>query len=214
MTLHVFAQHHERAMLEEVPELPWLRKVYNRGLGLAELQTDRLADGRLIMSDFEHPHGAAYVGLLNGRSHRKYARTGFSWADLPARLVDRIGPDVVLAPWTTNVGPCPTQNWLEFSEQMHPGMTPLVLELCRLVGISVWPKRVSLWANDFLCPRGVWDDWRWHWRRAFRAMLDVYGWNPPFADSNIDAARKPAYLMERITTAYFAARQDLTILQY
>lgn len=215
--IHVFAQHHEPAMLAEIPPLAWVTPVHNRTLRMNPtfLQTDQLADGRVIMSGLEHPDGTVYAGLLNGRAHHKYSYLGFRWETAVRHLVVRLGTwNAVVGLWTTDAGPAPCRDWLEFSEGHHPGISSLTQLICDKAGIKLKPKRRSVWANDFICHRSVWDDWRKHWRAAFWAMHKIWGLNPPLPDWSVDPARKPAYLMERVTTAYFAARNDLEIVQF
>jgi hypothetical protein len=207
--LRVFAFYHDRDVLAEVPDRPWVVKGHMPDLSP---QFDpRLGEGRLILSPVvEDAGGAEYVGGVNGRAHRKYA--DFRWEDFEARLRPHLHPGRVVALWPTGRGPVPTDDWLRFSEAYHPGMAAPVRELCAAVGIEICAGRPSLWANDFVCHRDVWRDWLNTYRRAATWAVGRWGYDPPFADPPDGRERKVAYLLERVTTAYFAARADLAVV--
>lgn len=205
--LHVFVPYHQPEMLSRVPQRPWLTKILLGDLKIdpPEYQDNRLGEGRLFLSNLEHPPGAEWVGVLNARCPEKYVK--FDWDTVPVAIGDGLDPRAVFAPWPTLNGW--SNDWLRYSESVHPGMESLLNQLTPGPIQSV-RRRPSLWGNDFVCHRTVWDRWLDFWRQCFFYHHTVYGFDPPFACDPKYNGRKPALLYERVTTLFFAL-WDFTI---
>jgi hypothetical protein len=108
----------------------------------------------------------------------------------------------VAAPWPTINGW--SDDWLAYTETVHRHMKG-ILNLCVPKQVDrTWWNCPSLWGNDFVCHRAVWDEWLGFWKKSFVHLHWVYGFYPPFrCDPKYDD-RKPALLYERVTTLFFA----------
>lgn len=213
MNFHLHIPYHTRPMLEEVPDQPWLTKHCLPDLKTANpwCQDNCFGEGRLFLaSGVEHPVWADYCGALNARSHHKYATDNFQWEKIPKAL-DEIAPNEVRCPWPTVNGW--SDNWMDYTESVHPGMGRLVAHACNHLHVELISEGPSLWANDFVCHREVWDGWLAFWRAGFHYLHGRFGNDPPFACGDQYKHRKPALLYERLTTAYFASRTDLKIVK-
>lgn len=214
MSLSVFILSHDPARLSAVPYLPeWSQRILLGGLrmGNPDFQDNSFGEGRLFLSDLEPPE-AEYVGQLNARTPTKYPWLKVDWPTLDKRVEAKIGPDVVLAPWPTDKGSAPTQDWSAFSEFVHPGMWKLLEEMSCFTGMGLAPN-LTLWANDFVCARAVWLDFRHFYREVVNHFFYKYGARLPFSDDLIDISRKPAYFYERVASLYFANQSKLKIVQ-
>jgi hypothetical protein len=212
-TFHVYALHHSMTVLREIPQLPWLEKVH-----LPSLITDPdngpkspFAEGRFFLSTLEPSEDYDYVGQLNGRSRDKYKWFDFRWETVGPRLCMTLQPDVVVATWPTGLGPTRRTDWLDYSDDKHPGIKTLMWEVAARSGMDPLSNRSTIWANDFVCHRDVWLGFRRYWTETVRWLYGKYGPDPPFAHHD-DPDRKIAYLGERVTCLYFANRYDLRIV--
>lgn len=208
--LHIFVPYHDFRVLGGVPQRPWLSRVLLPHLNLSDpsLRDNRLGESRLFLSSLRHPEGVDRVGVLNARCAQKYR--GFDWDAVPDLVKSLMtGPEKVLCPWPTVNGW--SDDWLAYSESVHPGMTRLIHQNLFQPMEDVC-RRPSLWGNDFICHRTVWDEWITYWRQAFNYYHGRYEFDPPFACDPKYDNRKPALLYERITTLYFAMRPDLHIV--
>ncbi len=213
MNLHLIVPYHTRPMLEEVPDAPWLTKYCLPDLHMnpPALQDNQFGEGRLFLcQDVRHPEWGEYVGVLNARCHKKYQTDNFDWGKVPA-AASSLYPIKVLCPWPTKNGW--SDDWMGYTESVHPGMNRLIAHACNHMKIELVSKGPSLWANDFICHREVWNSWLEFWRGAFHYLHGRFGNDPPFQCPDHYKYRKPALLYERMTTAYFASRTDLQIVK-
>lgn len=202
MELHVFAPYHDPAVLARLPARPWLTPVLLGDLtGLPPAWRDnRLGEGRLFLSNLEHPPDAPWVGVLNARCPDKYP--GFDWDAVPEAAAAAPAGSVVV-PWPTRNGW--SDDWLAYSEGVHPGLAGT---LCRWFDLDPDDPAFhapSLWGNDFVCRWAVWRRWRNFWVRTFFGLFARYGFAPPVAVAPRYAGRELALVMERVTTLFFAA---------
>jgi hypothetical protein len=111
--------------------------------------------------------------------------------------------------------PAPTNgiDWVAHCDRVHPGMAALIPELAESMHIPLVRTAPTFWTSNFICHRRVWTSYQ----RAFTAAcihVDArWTGDPPFDVGKYDPARKVAYLLERATMAYFAARSDLKIVK-
>jgi hypothetical protein len=215
-SLRVFAFYHKPEVLAAVPDLPFLVKGLMQDVrhGDPAFDDQCFGEGRLFLSDLVTKVQEDYIGIVNGRSHLKYANKGFTWDGLRDRLSPLLAPRNVVALWPTDSYVCATDDWLAFTDRMHPGMADLVVEMLGAAGVPCVPGRPSLWANDFVCHRTVFYQWLRAWRTCHAFAYHRWGKDLPISDFNIDPVRKPAYLLERATTAFFASRTDLTVVEF
>lgn len=211
---HLHVPYHTPTVLAEVPDEPWLTRYLLPDLHMnpPTLQTNLLGEGRLFLcQDVRHPEWADYVGVFNARAHRKYQIDGFCWDRVPGAFERQHGFKTVLCLWPTANGR--GDDWLAYSDIIHPGMGRLVAHACNHAGVELVRTRPSLWANDFICHWEVWEQWLTFWRASFHYLYGRFGPDPPFRCSDQYADRKPALLYERLTTAYFASREDLEVVR-
>ncbi len=215
--LYVFASGHTAERMAEVPDLPWVGKAFLPDLVLCGGKIrngpkNSLAEGRLFLADLPIPDGVNYVGQFNARAHRKYSFLRFDWNTLPEHLGAKLKPHVVIAPWRVSGE---TADWVAYSESQCPGMGDLIKEMADVSASSLEAGGKTLWANDFICYRRVWDDFVRCFRLCVNHVRRKYRGNLPFTiKKDLDPTRKSAYLYERIATMYFANRRDLEVVQF
>jgi hypothetical protein len=195
---HIFVLSHKKEILTQAPSGMGLEHVWLPGLDLpAEFQINALGEHRAFLAELE-PHADAHrVGYLNGRLDNKYGPHAF---DKALKLAERLQPQQVLRCWPART------TWRQQSDGFHKGMGVLIERLASQ--FSLRASGQSLWANDFVCSRELWEKWRAFWREAFAWCWHEFGLDPPYASDNLDKNRKPAYLYERIGTLFWA-NQDV-----
>lgn len=208
--IRIFGLYHKQAALDALPCAEWLVKINLNEL-LVEPRDNCLGEGRAFLADLDLGD-AEYIGFANARWNKKYHHIGVKFADIGKIAQKYLKPDIVLAPWPTNA-PWLNYgaNWAGLTLTMHPSMGALLTELSEFTGMKTTPLKISLWANDFICHRKVFLEWREHWQRCFKYFNDKYGLKLPFTKFNIDINRHPAYFYERLTTIFFANREDLKV---
>lgn len=217
--LHVYALGHTEATTAEAPNgLSWLEPVNLARLDLSPYPNgpdSPLGEGRLLLSGLNPPK-VDWVGQLNAYSDRKYAYRGWAWWRVPGTVAGRNNPNLVFAACPSFGGrasmPCP---WPEFPDRTRPGSLSLLKEMAEVLGMPVHGDRPVPWANDFVCSRIVWEDFRAAFRECVAHFHARYGFDPPFGRVNADTQleKKPAYLYELVACLYFAARRDLEVVQ-
>lgn len=208
--LKIFGLYHKQPILDALPNVDWLTKI-----NLSELKTEyqynNLGECRAFLVDLDLGN-AEYIGFANARWNKKYHHINVKFEQIGQIADKHMRPDLVLAPWPTNafwlnVG----ADWAALTLTMHPSMGQLLTELATTTGLSTVPNKISLWANDFICHRTVFIEWREHWRKCFKHFHGKYGLKLPFTKFNVDVNRHPAYFYERLTTIFFANRTDLKV---
>jgi len=200
-------------LLDLAPEHPMYERLHLPSLSIGALQNNMLGEGRAFFLDYSSSEGMEYVGFVNARWNEKYFRLRTKLQDLPD-VVDRFAaPGIVLAPWPTNCSWLDYgTDWYRLSVEQHCTMEGLLQELAELTGLSVAPRNLTFWANDFICHWSVFEDWLQFWRSTFSYFMKKYGFELPFSISNTDPSRYCAYFYERFSTIYFANRDDLRVL--
>lgn len=208
----VFFPYHTDEHWDDVPPYPWGRKLHlNQLKGLRpEHQDDRLGETRMFLADLNIPPGVDYVGQYNARAKKKYGWMGWDWGRLGEKLLPRLHPGRVVALWVSDLCPGRTDDWVAWSEANHPGMLKLLREMSEVSGRPLVASR-TLWANDFVCHREVWQGFVDFFRPVFNHFWDKYGLDVPLSYYNTTGDRRPAYLYERIAAHYFSTRFDLDI---
>jgi hypothetical protein len=208
--LRIFGLYHKQATLDNLPNADWLVKI-----NLNELQTKHqhncLGEGRAFLADLDLGN-ADYIGFANARWNKKYHHIGVKFADISNIIQKHIEPKLVIVPWPTNapwlnVG----ANWAALTLTMHPSMGKLLTELSKITGMKTTPNKISFWANDFVCHRKIFLELREHWRKCFNHFNTKYGLKLPFTKFNVDINRHPAYFYERVTTIFFANKDNLKV---
>ena len=202
--LKIFILSHKKDVLDRVPNLGYFEKLDLSVLPLGQYQDNRLGEGRAFLADLKIDN-AAYLGFLNGRLPQKYPK--LKWNSAIKSIQSQLKPENVLFAWGA------ASDWANFSEKVHPGIKKVIQELADFTGLKLTTGRISLWANDFICHRKVWLEWREFWKKCFFEFHKRYNWNFSFSNKGLDPNRKPAYFYERITTLYFANRPDLRLCQ-
>lgn len=213
--LTLFILYHAEAMLRAVPPLSHFVKINLATLPI-KYCSNLLGEGRAFLANLD-TGGADYVGFINARWDQKYPDLSTRLRTLPTTVMRAIDSGVlyrqsVLAPWTTD---CQwsniSANWYDFTIRTHRTMQPLLAEWQALTGLSFNTGRRSFWANDFICHRLTYLDFRDYWRACFHHFQRKYGYILPFSTWGLDVSRQPAYFYERCSVAYWANRLDLTV---
>lgn len=103
---------------------------------------------------------------------------------------------------------CTTSDWLRQAESCHPGIQTELIKLFRAAGIKWDCTRLGPLTNSFVAPRHVWEEFLPVWLRGFIAAQDQVN-SHLYEGSMCKSGLEGAYLLERITTAYFSGRADL-----
>jgi hypothetical protein len=209
--MRLFVLSHRQDLLDAVPNQLCFYKVNLSRLRLGRYQNNLLGEGRALLYDLDD-NDAEYLGFINARWDYKYPNLQTRLTNLDNTVWPQLEATRVLAPWTTGTSYW-GNDWYNQAIEVHPSMAGLLTELASYTGLSLKTDRSSLWANDFICYRDVWHDWRQFWRRCFSHFHNRYGFLLPYRSENMDVSRMPAYFYERVTTLYFANRNDLQVVQ-
>ena len=160
-------------------------------------QTNLLAESRQY---FIKVKDCEYIGFLSA-NRNKYNNCK------PIERMDELDyqPNIVYG------GHLAPEDWYSSTLRWHPGMKELLDELANFTGLKL--EGISIWANNFVCHKSVYDDFIIYWHKCFDYFYQKYGYDLPFDIGTFEAKRKPAYFLERFTILYFANRRDLTIKQ-
>lgn len=201
--LVIFVMHTDKTLLDRVHPRNFIRKINLNELELGDLSANCLCENRIYISNLhDTPH--EYIGFASARWNYKYPHV------LPLEDLYMLEPK--LHPRKIFVASKTSDDWFYSSEHYHAGIGDIIYDLAEYMGIKVH-HRPSFWSNNYICHRDVFNEFIIFWRKAFHYLYDRFNTDPPIGIGTGESpALKVAYLLERITTAYFA-QADLEIEQ-
>lgn len=104
------------------------------------------------------------------------------------------------APYTV-YGPVVGPHYMKQSERWHPGMRKTLEAILQRAGIPISDKP-TVYCSSFIAHTSTWQEFLPAWLRMFTIAQDYIGTYSPTPGGHPDLA--PAYLMERLTCAWFA----------
>mgnify|MGYP003473949310 CR=1 FL=1 len=187
---------HDDSKWSNIPDLPYLVNVNLSNLPIGDFQRNTFSESRFFLHNAKMND---YVGNLTASWNTKYNNL------IPLnRLCDlEFKPNIVWAA-CKNLYP----NWFNLQVKtairMHNMLCPFFKQ---------YPDGPSLWANNFLCSREVYEDFILVWRKVFAIVCKRIDLCIPYGIAPNDSNRKMGYIGELITLMYFASRKDLEIKQ-
>lgn len=93
------------------------------------------------------------------------------------------------------------RRYLDQARDVHPGMDSILARAFAQTGIPL-TQNAGLFCNTFLAHRSVWEKFLPDWKRTYAVLKTV---PLSFNTSHCKPGLERAYLLERITTGWFAA---------
>lgn len=159
---------------------------------------NELCESRALLAIALNPdpflNSAHYLGLFQASYHQKFSYlpslttfpTGNFWGEA--------------APFCV-YGPVVGGNYMDQCEVWHPGMKAVLTDILRRAGIPV-SNKPTVFCNSFIAHTSTWAEFLPAWLRMFTIAQDYFDAFDPQPGGNMELA--PAYLLERLTSAWFA----------
>lgn len=169
-------------------------------VNLEEVNIDKdLAENRLFFKTITSNH--EYIGMASASWPKKYP-TSVKLEDLNLITLKEnqvYAPDIAQKSWALQ------------SEYIHPGIFAILGDLAQQFNMSLIGQ--TLWANNFVCHRDVFNDLIIKWKDMYFYALNKYKNRVlPYHVGDENKHRHIAYLGERLTCLYFCNRKDLEIV--
>jgi hypothetical protein len=199
--LKVFVLWHDSSRIWRYP-WRWYHQYINLSeLPIGEFKCEAIAESRAYLADLPIAPEDEYIGMASARWNEKYRHEVTRLENLHHL---NLSPNVV---WAADRTP---HGWAYNSDYHHPGMYPLLEEMARITGLQL-TNNPTLYGNNFVCHRSVFEDLVVHIRKVISYFHKKYHFDIPFNNGHFDRVRQAAYFYERATMLYFANRSDLII---
>jgi hypothetical protein len=167
---------------------------------------NRFAESRALLWMALNPLASVpaegYMALFHASYDKKFSRLP-KLKDLPKFLEASLQPDII-------IGPVICRDYMSQAKSCHPMMDLAIERVLDRVGIPWVPNRNSPMTNSFVAHTDVWRRLLPDWLRMFVAAqteCDTLNFGLRDCKNGVEAA----YLLERMTCAWFAAQPDLRI---
>lgn len=191
--------YHEQGLLDSCPAPEGtIRMNLNRLPIPKEYQRNAFCESRALLTIALNPdpflNSAHYLGLFQASYHQKFPElpslttfpTGTFWGEA--------APFCVYGPV---VGP----DYLDQCEVWHPGMRKCLENILRMANVKI-SNRPTVFCNSFIAHTSTWAEFLPAWLRMFLLAQDFFDKFSPTPGG--DPSLAPAYLLERLTSAWFA----------
>lgn len=192
--MRLFVAYHDDAVLRNLDVPPGTTKLYLSDLDIpAQWRDNKWAESRALLYLALNPDKlpAGPIGLL----HASYP-TKFKYLTA-MRDIEPPEPGTVLGAVVGN-------RYLDQAEYCHKGIRQPIAEVLHRCGVPVTDMNDTVFCNTIVADRSVWLSFLPAWLRMFIAAQDVCN-NVTFDTTNCKPGIAPAYLLERLTCAWFAA---------
>lgn len=191
--------YHEQEVLDSCPAPEGTVRLNLNNLPIPRVyQNNALCESRALLTLALNPdpflNSAHYLGLFQASYHEKFPHlpslttfpTGTFWGEA--------------APYCV-YGPVVGPNYLEQCEVWHPGMRKCLEAILRKTGIPIVNKP-TVFCNSFIAHTSTWAEFLPAWLKMFTVAQDYFTSFDPEPGGRPSLA--PAYLLERLTSAWFA----------
>lgn len=168
-------------------------------------QINAIAESRALLAMALNPDDSlpetGYVALFHASYDAKFAGLP-KLSDLPEAAKSALSPDSVFSPLVS-------LDFLHQAEAVHPGLGLVLRRIARRCGVKLLPRPAPM-TNSFIAHHSVWRRFLPDWLRLFIASVDECN-VIKFDASRCKQGLIPAYILERLTTLWFASQEDLKV---